>query len=50
MVEELNIPTRGFVLVHMKGYHFEARHDVSGSSFRVSLGAGFAPLLLDEGM
>jgi len=35
-------------LVHMKRYSFQARYDVSGSSFRVNLGTGFAPLLLDE--
>ena len=32
----------------MKRYRFQARYDISGSSFRVNLGAGFAPLLYDE--
>ena len=49
LVQELNIPEKGFVAVHMKKHRFEARHDVSGSSFRINVGAGFAPLLLDEG-
>ncbi len=31
----------------MKRYNFQAIYDVSGSSFRLNLGAGFA-LLLDE--
>ena len=35
-------------MVHMKRYRFQARYDVSGSSFRVNLGTGFAPLLFDE--
>jgi len=31
-----------------KRYRFRARHDISGSSFRVNLGTGFTPLLYDE--
>mgnify|MGYP007094564940 CR=1 FL=1 len=48
MVQELNVPERGFILVHMKLYSFQGRYDVSGSSFRVNLGVGFAPLLYGE--
>ncbi len=33
----------------MKTYSFQARYDVSGSSFRVNLGTAFAPLLHGEG-
>ncbi len=35
-------------MVHMRGYSFQARHDISGSSFRVNLGKAFAPLLHSE--
>ncbi len=35
-------------MVHMRGYSFQARHDISGSSFRVNLGKAFAPLLHGE--
>gem|GEM_PF-507984 len=45
---EFNVPERGFVMVHIKRYSFQARYDVSGSSFRVNLGVGFAPLLHGE--
>jgi len=31
-----------------KRYRFQARYDISGSSFRVNLGTGFTPLLYDE--
>ena len=44
VVEEL----KGYLLAHMKRYRFQARYDISGSSFRVNLGAGFAPLLFGE--
>jgi len=48
VVEEFKVPEKGYLLVHMKRYRFQARYDISGSSFRVNLGAGFAPLLYDE--
>ena len=32
----------------MKRYRYQARYDISGSSFRVNLGTGFTPLLYDE--
>ena len=48
ILQEFNVPERGFVMVHMKRYSFQARYDVSGSSFRVNLGVGFAPLLRGE--
>jgi len=48
VVEEFKIPEKGYLLVHMKRYRFQATYDVSGSSFRVNLGTGFAPLLFDE--
>jgi len=49
LFQELNIPEKGVVTVHMKKYSFDARYNVSGSSFRVNLGTAFAPLLFDEG-
>jgi len=48
VVEELKVPEKGYLLAHMKRYRFQARYDISGSSFRVNLGAVFAPLLYDE--
>ena len=44
VVEEL----KGYLLAHMKRYRFQARYDISGSSFRVNLGTGFAPLLFNK--
>ncbi len=49
VVKEFNIPERGFILVHMKRFDFQARYDVSGSSFRINFGGGFSTLFLDEG-
>ncbi len=48
LVQELNMPEKGLVMVHVKRYSFQARCDVSGSSFRVNLGKAFSPLLYDE--
>jgi len=35
-------------LAYIKQYSFQARHNISCSSFRVNLRIGFAPLLFDE--
>ena len=43
LVQGLNIPDRGLSCFTW-GFYFEARHDVSGSCFRVNLRAGFASL------
>ena len=48
MVQELNITEKGTVLIHIKKYDFQARYDISCSSFRANLATAFAPLLYDE--
>jgi hypothetical protein len=43
----LGIPEKGYLTVHIKGYHRErVRYGVTGSSLRINLGAGFNDLWL----
>jgi hypothetical protein len=44
------IPEKGYLTVHIKGYHRErVRYGVTGSSLRINFGAGFKDLFTDEG-
>jgi hypothetical protein len=50
IINALQIPERGYLTVHIKGYHRErVRYGVTGSSLRINLGAGFNDLFTDEG-
>jgi len=49
IINMLGIPERGYLTVHIKGYHKEkVRYGVTGSSLRINLGAGFKDLFTDE--
>jgi hypothetical protein len=42
LLTSFKIPERGYLKVHIKGYHSErVRNGVTGSSLRINLGAGF---------
>jgi hypothetical protein len=50
IINVLGIPEKGYLTVHIKGYHRErVRYGVTGSSMRINLGAGFNDLFTDEG-
>jgi hypothetical protein len=50
IINVLGIPEKGYLTVHIKGYHRERiRYGVTGSSMRINLGAGFNDLFTDEG-
>jgi hypothetical protein len=50
IINMLGIPEKGYLTVHIKGYHRErVRYGVTGSSMRINLGAGFNDLFTDEG-
>jgi hypothetical protein len=50
IINTLGIPEKGYLTVHIKGYHRErVRYGVTGSSMRINLGAGFNDLFTDEG-
>jgi hypothetical protein len=45
----LGIPERGYLTLHIKGYHRErVRYGVTRSSLRIKLDAGFKDLFTDE--
>jgi hypothetical protein len=45
IINTLGIPEKGYLTVHIKGYHRErVRYGVTGSSMRINLGAGFKDL------
>ena len=47
IINTLGIPEKGYLTVHIKGYHRErVRYGVTGSSMRINLGAGFNDLWL----
>jgi hypothetical protein len=47
IINVLGIPEKGYLTVHIKGYHRErVRYGVTGSSLRINLGAGFNDLWL----
>jgi hypothetical protein len=47
IINMLGIPEKGYLTVHIKGYHRERiRYGVTGSSLRINLGAGFNDLWL----
>jgi hypothetical protein len=44
-INMLGIPEKGYLTVHIKGYHRERiRYGVTGPSMRINLGAGFKDL------
>jgi hypothetical protein len=50
IINTLGIPEKGYLTVHIKGYHRErVRYGVTVSSMRINLGAGFKDLFTDEG-
>ena len=48
ILQKLQIPERGVLTAHIKRYSFQARYNVSCSSFRVNLGSAFTPLFVGE--
>jgi hypothetical protein len=44
----LQIPERGVLTAHIKQYSFQARYNVSCSSFRINLGSAYTPLFVGE--
>jgi hypothetical protein len=45
----LQIPEKGVLTAHIKQYSFQARYNVSCSSFRINLGSAYTPLFVGEG-
>jgi hypothetical protein len=46
ILQKLQIPERGVLTAHIKRYSFQARYNVSCSSFRINLGSAYTPLFL----
>jgi hypothetical protein len=44
----LQIPEKGVLTAHIKQYSFQARYNVSCSSFRINLGSAYTPLFVGE--
>jgi hypothetical protein len=48
ILQKLQIPEKGVLTAHIKQYSFQARYNVSCSSFRINLGSAYTPLFVGE--